>query len=139
MVSTLKEQFTKAFQSLAQEGIDSFKDGTPVLSHVCFKFKGQESYQAYVAAARELGQVSQEEFNGKQITWCKLKEPLKKSDLTLHVLELVEPKEEKNAFDGVTSIGYSVADLSKTVKQQTKDANVIYRYQSQHASEMAKI
>src|SRR5262249_34822617 len=84
---TLKRQFSDVFNRYAAEGISAFTEPgaatAPALSHVCFKFSSQEAYAEYVEAAREIGQVTQEEFHGKQITWCKLAEPLQKGDLTL--------------------------------------------------------
>lgn len=139
----LKSKFSAAFNASAQDGIDRFRQkfpdaGTPELSHVAFKFTSLESYAETVAAAQVLGTVTHEHFGGKEITWVKLKEPLEKGGLTLEWLELVEPRDEKNSFDGVTSIGFSVPSLDKTIKLPTEDDNVIFRYQSQHARQMAR-
>lgn len=136
--AALKEHFTKAFDTLAAAGQQKFGDGRAELSHVCFKFKSPASYQATVDTARSFGHVTQEIHKGKEITWCRLAAPLKKGELTLEFLELVEPKEELNPFDGVTSIGFYVEGLPAAVKLLSADENVIYRYQGQHAREMAK-
>lgn len=135
--AALKEQFTKAFDTLAADGQKKFGDGKAELSHVCFKFTSIAAYQETVTAARSFGHVTQEQHKGKEITWCKLSSPLKKSDLTLEFLELVEPKEELNPYDGVTSIGFYVEGLPSAVKLPSNDANVIYRYQGQHGRDMA--
>ncbi|MEZ0224064.1 MAG: VOC family protein [Alphaproteobacteria bacterium] len=137
----LKQQFSDVFNLYASEGIAWFSQqdpaAAPVFSHVCFKFSSFEAYADYVKAAQELGRVTQEEFNGKQITWCRLTEPLKKGDLTLEWLELVEPRTEKNAFDGVANIGYCVPGLADAVKQSSADKKMMFRYQANHAEKMA--
>ena len=134
--ATLKQQFTEVFNSYAAEGVTRF-DQPATLSHVCLKFTSLESYAGYVEAARELGRVTQEEFNGKQITWCKLNAPLQQGALRLEWLEMVEPKVEKNAFDGVANIGYCVPELKSAVKLSSADNAMTFRYQSQHATQMA--
>jgi predicted metalloenzyme YecM len=133
----LKKQFSDAFNAYAQEGISAYKGDVPSLSHVCFKFSSLEKYTDYVEAARGIGRVTQEEFNGKQITWCRLTEPLKKGDLTLEWLELVEPRTEKNPFDGVANIGYCVPSLADPVKKSSADKEMLFRYQAIHAEKMA--
>lgn len=131
--SVLLQQATDAFHLYADKGRKALDNISPVLSHVCFKFTDTKAYQTYVEAACELGLVTQEQFNGKEISWCKLQQPLSKDDLVLEWLEMVEPKVETNAFNGVTSLGYYAADLSQTIKLPTADENIIYRYQSQQA------
>lgn len=143
MTIFLTEQITHAFTTLAQQGIDTFIKrhtnlGTPQLSHICFKFTGPESYAAYVASARNIGSVTSQIFKGKEITWCQLHTPLHQGGLTLEWLELVEPKEEANSFDGVTSIGYAVPNLSETVKLPSGHPDIFFRYQENHASMLAK-
>ena len=139
----IKQQFTDAFTQFAREGIARFKNVSPAgpaprLSHVCFKFKNAEAYESYITAARELGAVKQETFKGKQISWCKLNAPLRKNELTLEWLELVEPRFEQNDFDGVTSIGYCVPGLPEPIKIPLPGTPVVFRYQSQHAAELVK-
>jgi predicted metalloenzyme YecM len=134
-VETLKQQFSEVFNRYAAEGAGRYPDAA--LSHVCFKFSSMEAYADYVAAARELGRVTQEEFNGKQITWCKLDEPLKNGALSLEWLELVEPRTEKHAFDGVANIGYAVPGMAEAVKSSSADGKMTFRYQKNHASAMA--
>lgn len=137
----LKQQFSDVFNLYAAEGVAQFRQrdpaAAPVLSHVCFKFSSLESYADYVAAARELGRVTQEEFNGKQITWCRLSEPLQQGDLRLEWLEMVEPRTEKQASDGVANIGYAIPGLTDAVKLASSDNSMTFRYQSQHAASMA--
>jgi hypothetical protein len=134
---TLKEQFSRAFHQWAQEGIDRMSAQSPTLSHICFKFTDAASYAAGVEAARDLGKVTQEQFKGKEITWCHLRAPLKQDGLTLEWLELVEPKSEPAATNGVSSIGYAIPGMKEAVKIPSKDGNVIFRYQSQHAAGLA--
>ncbi len=138
----LKKQFTDVFNAYAAEGALLFEKHqtgeAAVLSHVCFKFSSQEAYADYVAAAHEIGTVSQEEFGGKQITWVRLAEPLEQNGLKLEWLEIVEPKTEKQAFNGVANIGYAVPSLPAAVKLQSADEKMLFRYQSQHAKAMAR-
>lgn len=139
--ASLKQQFSDVFNLYAAEGVARFSQqdasAAPVFSHVCFKFSSLEAYADYVAAARELGRGTQEEFNGKQITWCRLSEPLQQGDLRLEWLEMVEPRVERHAFDGVANIGYSVPGLKDAVKLASSDKAMTFRYQSQHAASMA--
>jgi hypothetical protein len=141
IAALLRQQFSDVFNLYASEGIARFSQqdpaATPELSHVCFKFSSLEAYADYVAAARELGRVTQEEFNGKQITWCRLSEPLQQGDLRLEWLEMVEPRVERNAFDGVANIGYAVSGLKGAIKLVSSDKVMTFRYQSQHAAAMA--
>ncbi len=141
--ATLSHQFAEAFIKYARDGIACFENEHPEkplphVSHICFKFTGTVSYRAYVEAARALGTVKQQMFKGKEISWCKLNEPLHDGDLAVEWVELVEPHTEKNGFDGVTSLGYYVPGLNETIKIPVTGASVIYRYQSQHAAELAK-
>ena len=127
------QQSLLTFKNHAGSGIKALKlqqpDFSPVLSHICFKFTDMTSYQEAIEAAKELGTVSNEQFNGKEISWCKLDNPIKSDDLTLEWLEMVEPKIEKNAFNGITSIGYYVPELADVVKIQSIDEAILYRYQ----------
>lgn len=142
MSGMLMEQTTRAFTALARQGVERFTGQYPAhpaprLSNICFKFTGPESYAAYTAAARQIGVVTSQIFKGKEITWCKLHTPLRQDSLTLEWLELVEPKEETNTFDGVTSIGYAVPNLTETVKLPSDHPEIIFRYQENHASALA--
>lgn len=138
-MTALKQQMTAAFNAYAREGTQRWTGGAgaAVLSHVCLKFTGLDAYARYVAVARELGVVTQETFKGKQITWCRLHTPLEHDGQRLEWLELVEPKLEQQAFDGVANIGYSVAGLPEAVRLTSQDAGMTFRYQSQHAAQMA--
>lgn len=139
--ASLTKQFTEVFNAYASDGASRYREAqpeaAPVLSHVCFKFSSLEAYAAYVESAREIGAVTQEQFNGKQITWVKLAAPLEKDGHKLEWLEMVEPRTEKHAFNGVANIGYAVKDLAGAVKLQSSDDKMLYRYQSLHAAEMA--
>jgi hypothetical protein len=136
----LREDVSEAFNRHAAAGITAYagrRDAT-VLSHVCFKFDSMEAYRETIESAKELGTVTQEEFNGKEISWCKLATPLEKGLLKLEWLEFVEPRSENHPFTGVSSIGYAVAGLTEPVKIPSDDDRVVYRYQGKHASELAK-
>lgn len=137
----LKQQISDAFNAYAVEGIACFKeqqlDATPVLSHICFKFTSMETYADYVEAARDIGTVTQKYFNGKQVSWCHLKEPLQAGKLKLEWLEMVEPCFEKNAFDGVDNIGYMMPKMPAAMKLPSTDGKMQFRCQSLHASTMA--
>lgn len=133
----IAKQFSDAFNTYAAEGRSAYNGDTPLLSHVCFKFASQEAYADYVSAAQALGRVTSEEFNGKEITWVQLAAPLEKDGLRLEYLELVEPRTEKHAFNGVANIGYAVPGLAAAVKLSSSDKEMSFRYQSQHAKQMA--
>lgn len=139
---SLKKQVSDVFNSYAQDGIDRFTQqfpaaGEPVLSHLAFKFDSMEAYAETVAAAHALGRVTQEQFNGKEITWVRLAAPLEKNGLRLEYLEMVEPKTERHAFNGVANIGYAVEGLADVKKLPSSDGGTSFRYQSQHARQMA--
>lgn len=136
----LKQQITDAFNAYASEGLRIWSEErphVPVLSHVCLKFASMDAYTNYVEAARALGRVTQEMFKGKQITWCRLDQPLEHEGVRLDWLEFVEPRFEQHPHDGVANIGYSVAGLPDAVKLTSRDANMMFRYQGQHANDMA--
>jgi predicted metalloenzyme YecM len=133
-MNRLKKQFSDVFNAYALEGAE--RQGA-VLSHVCFKFSSMQAYAEYVAAAREIGSVTQEEFKGKQISWCRLNEPLQKGSHKLEWLEIIEPREEKNDFDGIANLGYYIPSLPATVKAPSTDGKMMFRYQPQHARDMA--
>jgi predicted metalloenzyme YecM len=135
MTAPIAKQFSDAFNHYAAEGRAAHVGAE--LSHVCFKFASQEAYADYVTAAKDLGTVTSEQFNGKEITWVHLAAPLEKDGLLLEYLELVEPRTEKHAFNGVANIGYAVAGLSAAVKLASSDNAMSFRYQSLHAKQMA--
>lgn len=140
--AALKQQYAAIFNAYASEGLAKFTQehadaAAPVLSHVCFKFSSQEAYEQYVESAREIGTVTSEQFNGKEITWVKLNEPVVKDGQKLEWLELVEPRAEKNPFDGPTYVGYAVPGLAGAVKLPSNDGATYFRYQSLHATQMA--
>lgn len=134
-MSLLKQQFTDAFNKYAAEGQGAQKGAE--LSHICFRFASLEAYAEYVAAAREVGLVTQEQFRGKEITWVKLTAPLEKDGVKLEYLEMVEPKTERHAFNGVANIGYAVEGLAEVVRLDSSDKQMLFRYQGQHARQMA--
>lgn len=125
-----------AMNGLAAEGAAHRPAGNtlPQLSHLCFKFKSEADYRATIESARHLGSVNHKEFGGKEITWCRLNAPI----LTLEWLELVQPKTETNAFNGITAIGYAIPELTDVVKIKSSDPAVIFRYQAPHANTLAK-
>jgi hypothetical protein len=137
----LKKQFSDVFNLYAAEGVTRYQQqdssAAPVLSHACFRFSSLKSYADHVDAAHDLGRMTQEEFNGKQITWCRLDEPLQQGSLRLEWLEMVEPRVEKHPFDGVANLGYAVADLTAAIKLPSSDKAMTFRYQAQHAKDMA--
>jgi len=137
---TLNEQLLDAFNTYGEEGLDALKDqqsDMPVLSHICFKFASLSTYKAYIQAGNEIGTVTHQRFKDKEISWCKLDQALQNGNLRLEWVELVEPKVENATPDGVSSIGYCVPDLKQTIKLQSKDAKILFRYQANHASDMA--
>lgn len=106
----------------------------PALSHLCFKFKSEADYRTTIQSAQNLGAITLKEFGGKEITWCRLSAPI----LSLEWLELVQPKTEANAYNGLTAIGYAVPALKDVVKIQSKDGKITFRYQPLHAKELAQ-
>lgn len=131
----------QAFNALSLHGAGGFTAfdkhvpdsiNKPVLSHICFKFENINAYKDHVTAADSLGHLKSEIFNGKEITWCKLHQPITKNDLRLEWLEIVEPKTERNAFNGVTSLGFYANGLTEVIKIPTMDENIIYRYMGQN-------
>lgn len=139
---TLKKQYSAIFNAYASEGQNKFAQhdphaGAPELSHVCFKFSSMEKYADYIEAAHEIGVVTREHFNGKEITWVKLSEPVIKDGQKLEWLEFVEPRSEKNAFDGPAYVGFAVPSLAGAVKLPSSDGETYFRYQSLHARQMA--
>jgi hypothetical protein len=138
----MQEQASAALQGLGRQGLEALKEQkpeaeAPVISHICFKFGEQNSYTARVMALRGLGAVTQQMFKGKQISWCRLREPLRHQGMALEWLELVEPRHEANGFDGVTSVAYCVPGLSGTVKIPSSDGRIIFRYQGKYAKILA--
>lgn len=135
----IQTQISEAFNRYAREGLEALRDVAPdnaplaEIGHICLKFTSLASYNAYVDAAHALGPVAQEEFNGKQISWCRLKEPLKNGGLTVEWMEMVEPKLEQNDYDGVTSIGYRAKFLTETLKIPSADGAMTFRFQPHHA------
>ncbi|MBI2234817.1 MAG: hypothetical protein HYU57_07550 [Micavibrio aeruginosavorus] len=135
-------QAATALGDYALAGIAAFRAGqgrdsaAPALSHLCFKFRDQAAYQSAIAAARTIGAVTQKDFKGKQITWCRLHKPIPAGDLRLEWLELVEPVDAPNADNAVTAVGYAVADLADVVKIPSADGKIVFRYQARHAAEL---
>lgn len=136
-VDQLLATVTHAFNKYAVDGIDTYRaqnlDSLPDPSHICLKFTDLAAYDETKAAAAALGPVYTEQFNGKEIAWCKLRQPLKNLDTDIEWLEMVEPKLEKNSFNGVTSLGYRVQGLGNdVVKLESADKKVIFRYTGRH-------
>lgn len=132
----LEKEILKAFNRYAREGVDAFKsqheNAAPELSHLCLKFGDMPDYDATVVAAGKIGTVMRQQFNGKEIAWCHLQQPLRGGNISVEWLEMVEPKLEKNPFSGVSSLGYRVADLPELVKIQSGDDRVLFRYLGRH-------
>lgn len=133
-----------ALGDYAFTGIEAFRAGqgrdsaAPALSHLCFKFRDHAAYESAIAAARVVGTVTQKDFKGKQITWCRLHQPIPADDLRLEWLELVQPADTPHTDNGITAVGYAVAGLADVVKIPSPDGRVIFRYQSHHAAELAR-
>ena len=139
--ATIRDQFVSVLNAHAQEGLDAFaqqQGGVPVLSHACFKFTDLESYRRYSDAVLALGVVARQDFGGKEITWCHLRDPWVSGGLSLEWLELVEPKQDANLCNAVTSIGYAVPGLQQVVKILSRDDSVVFRYQAQHARDLVR-
>ncbi len=137
----LEKQAARSFASYVDEGIACFQAGHPrmtiVPSHICFKFSSLAAYADGVVAARALGDVTWSDVNGRQIAWCRLREPLQAGGLWLKWLEMVEPRLEKNAFDGVTGIVYWAPGLETVEKRVSADGKMAFRYQSRDATMLA--
>lgn len=142
--SDLITQAATALGGYALAGIEAFRAGqgrdsaAPVLSHLCFKFRDQAAYESAVAAARVIGAVTQKDFKGKQITWCRLHQPIPAGALRLEWLELVEPAGAPNPDNAVTAIGYAAGYLTDVVKISSADGKIVFRYQARHAAELAR-
>ena len=140
----IKGQFIDALVRWGAEGLERFSAAgiggglSPILSHICFKFKSEAEYAAYLMAVQTQGTVTRMIHNGKEIVWCRLHSPVQHNALQLEWLELVEPKFEHPAVSGVSSIGYAVPGLSDVVKLPSQDGAVIFRYQPRHAAELVR-
>jgi|GEM_PF-5718349 hypothetical protein len=132
----LLQEINKAMIDLVPEGAANRLAGEtiPQLSHLCFKFKSEADYRATIESAQHLGVINHKEFGGKEITWCRLNAPI----LSLEWLELVQPKTESNAYNGLTAIGYAVPELATAVKIQSADGKITFRYQPKHAAQLAQ-
>lgn len=140
----IKSQFIDALSRWGAEGLERFsvagigREFSPALSHICFKFKSEAEYAAYVVAMETQGAVTRMVHNGKEIVWCRLHSPALHGNLRLEWLELVEPKFEPPAVSGVSGIGYVVPGLPDVVKIPSQDGAVTFRYQPRHAAELAR-
>jgi len=134
----LTTEISAAFSRWAGEGLRHAPAGGAKISHICLKFASAGDYARTVDAARSLGDVTQQAFKGKEISWCRLREPLKGAGLALSWLELVEPKDEPAPSTGVASIGYAVPGMEPAVKIPSADGGVVFRYQALHAERLAK-
>lgn len=132
MTLDLLHEINCALKTYAPEG--TAQNPAATLSHLCFKFKCEADYRTTIESARGMGVIHHKEFGGKEITWCRLTPPI----LSLEWLELVQPKTENNAYNGVTSIGYAMSTLNDVIKIQSKDKKITFRYQPRHASELAQ-
>jgi len=140
-LETFQQQLRDAFEKYAADGVSAYdvpERAQAVLSHVCFKFESVAMYQDYVAAAQDTGDVFQAVFKGKEVSWCRLYSPLVQGNLALEWIEMVEPRHEANAFNGVTALGYFVKDLESTVKVPSADERITFRYQPMHAAQLSQ-
>jgi hypothetical protein len=138
--SLIEKQIQSAFNAYVSEGLSLYhaKNGViPEVSHLCFKFSDKADYKSYQAACSALGNVTTEQFKGKEISWCKLDKPLRLANLNLAWLELVEPKIEAENNTGINNIGYQVSGLKAVEKLSSKDGVMMFRYQGMHANDMA--
>lgn len=139
MSKSLYNDYHNAFEALARSGAAAYRTKygvLPDLSHIVFKFGSPTTYDDYASQAAALGSVTRKQFQGREITWCKLKEPLQAGKLKLEWLEIIHPGKDPHHLSGVSALTYHVPGLSETVKLDSADPEVIFRYQSAHASEL---
>lgn len=140
---SIKQHCHDIFERHGAEGAELFKARHPgkaaaVPSHVCVKFTDIEAYAACKNAANDWGALSVRPYQGREITWCKLRAPLISGETAIHWLELVEPADEPNGFNGVTAIVYSVAELGRVEKITASEENpLLFRYQKFSAEKLA--
>lgn len=127
----LLEQTRQTLDTYAAEGTQKLQqihpDLKPNITHICFKFTDMDSYADSVKAASKLGTVTAETFNGKQISWCLLDNPVTTNDFALSWLELVEPK-QPNPTNSATALAFKANGLDETVKLQSDDDRMTFRY-----------
>lgn len=143
---------TEAVKDLCQQVLEQYgiagKDAfhtrfpakpVPEISHLCVEFADQAAYEACASKANEWGTVSVRPYNGRDITWCHLAEPLKHDGLNLRWLELLQPVDDKNNVTGVTSIVYAANTVERVEKLPGPDgSNIRFRYQKFGADTLAR-
>jgi hypothetical protein len=140
---SVKESCQDIFSRYGAEGAELFRARHPgkamaMPSHVCVKFTDADAYAACKNAASGWGALSVRPYQGREITWCRLREPLMCGETAMHWLELAEPADEPNAFNGVTAIVYSVAELGRVEKiQPAEESLFLFRYQKFSAEKLA--
>ncbi|AGH98208.1 hypothetical protein [Micavibrio aeruginosavorus] len=140
----IKKTVQDTFEQYGTMGLDAFKNrfpakAVPGISHLCVEFTDEETYAACAAQAQEWGSVSVRPYNGRDITWCRLKQPFVHGDLTLYWLELLQPVNEPNDFNGVTSIVYAGDHMERVEKLPgPKNAPIRFRYQKFSAETLAR-
>lgn len=140
MTISLEQQCVDAFEAYARAGAAAYRMKyavLPSLSHLCFKFSNPGIYNDYIIYADRLGDLKRQEFNGHEITWCKLNEPLRAGKLVLEWLEFVHPSKDPHHSSGVASVGYVVPGLAEVIKIPSANPDVMFRYQGLSAAEMA--
>ncbi|WP_435641960.1 hypothetical protein [Micavibrio aeruginosavorus] len=142
--NVIKQQCQDVFENLGAAGLIQFQKrfpakAVPGISHLCVEFTDDATYSACATMAREWGDVSVRPYNGRDITWCRLKQPFVYGDLTLHWLELLQPVNEPNDFNGVTSIVYAGEHMERIEKLPgPDDSNIRFRYQKFSADKLAR-
>ena len=140
---TIKKHCQDVFEQHGATGIAQFKTRfpkkfIPKISHLCVEFTDDASYAACASMAATWGDVSLRPYKGRDITWCRLNTPFVHGDLTLYWLELLQPANEPNGFNGVTSIVYAGDAQERTEKiQGPADSNIRFRYQKFGAEKLA--
>jgi predicted metalloenzyme YecM len=140
MSRSLLHDYTEAFETLARAGAAAYRTKygiLPDLSHMVFKFGSPTTYEDYASQAVPLGAILRKQFQGREITWCKLHTPLQAGKLKLEWLEILHPGKDPHHLSGVSALTYHVPGLAETVKIDSSDPEIIFRYQAAHASELA--
>lgn len=122
-----------AIDTYASQGVDALhsmhSDLSPIISHICFKFTDQDSYQLISEQAAAFGIVTRETFNNKEIAWLCLDQPIKSSGFTVNWLEMVEPKENPHPENDVAAIVYYTGNIPDVVKIPSDDDKITLRFQ----------
>lgn len=137
MSRSLLHDYTEAFETLARAGAAAYRTQygiLPNLSHAVFKFGSPTMYDDYASQAVPLGTVKRTQFNGREITWCKLHTPLQAGKLKLEWLEIIHPGKDPHHLSGVSALTYHVPGLVETVKIDSPNPEIIFRYQALSAA-----